>query len=103
MTYPMRKERACPREADPSFSGSAAGKKLRSILLVAEGCDMERSRSRLARYVVGMNLHLPWILGESDGDKPRFDLFVRAAPDGAGKVRLRLTLQRNLPCNDVLI
>lgn len=45
-------------------------------LLISEAGNVERTARGLTAYVVRMNLHLAWIMSESDCNKARLDIFI---------------------------
>src|SRR5215471_11469644 len=58
---------------------------------------MEGTLSRLAAHIVGVHHHLARVAAQSDRNQPGLDWFGEPAANGAGKIRLRLALERNLP------
>ena len=64
---------------------------------------MKRAFRRPAADIIGMDLHLVLILGETDRDETRLNGLVHRASDRARKVGFGLTLERDLPGDYVFV
>src|SRR6187401_2621778 len=73
------------------------------LSMVTEGRDVERTAGRLPGWVIGAHAHLTVVLAQPNRNQTRRDVFDLRAADGSGKVSLGLTLEGELPGDDVFI
>jgi hypothetical protein len=64
---------------------------------------MKRSRCRLAAGIKGVNLHLGWIVAETDGNEAGRDQLVQSTADGCSEIGLGNALQRYLSADRISI